>query len=171
MPADLDDARILSQRITFRHTVVLTITVCNHKISILNWQRPFIMMLDDRTRNFIKTDMLAYVNESVPGYQRAVVEVPRAPFSFFQVRLPNIRGKVTWVPDSETWKVELKNPKEDLKPGVDCFGVTLKVNPQLDQEEYSKARADAYNRAIKTWSELDGSTRQRISWPQNPDLS
>ena len=73
--------------------------------------------------------------------------------------MPNIRGKVAWVPEQHSWKVEVR--KANSEDSFEFF----KVSPDLPLGMYADTKFDAYTRAICAWNALDKTKRYRIPMP------
>jgi len=161
--ADDPREKIDAARLTFRKVASVDITVMGHTLTMLNVLRPCILNVDDALCTFIQTHVASSVRALAPSQQmQNPIIQPLAPFHFVALEMPNVRGKVTWVPDQHAWRLDITKPKEKLQPGQDLTGQTLAVAPSLSPEKYTAAKRDAYTRAIHTWNAVDGSTRLRI---------
>ena len=139
------------------------IIVEGHTMTVLNSLRPVAIKLDDRATAFVHTAFAPSAAIVVRNVFKTPTprETPPAPFHFTPDLLLNIRGKVTWLPHSHAWKLELKKLKNPVAEGDVCYRVELSETPA----EYMTAKARAYLEAIRAWNELDGSNRNRIPIP------
>ena len=152
-----------SLRFTFQKHAVMDVVVAGHKLVMLNTLRPCVILLNDAARVFFQSDFVKTWGDMAPSQQEVAPPAKAAPFHFDDQRMPNIRGKVVWTPQTHTWQVDICKPKQHIMPGFDYNGVSLAVQVHLKPEKYGAAKYDAYVRAIITWNSADGSSRRRIN--------
>ena len=152
-----------SLRFTFQKHAVMDVVVAGHKLCMLNTLRPCVILLNDAARVFFQSDFVKNWGDMAPSQQEVAPPAKAAPFHFDDQRMPNIRGKVVWTPQTHTWQVDICKPKQHIMPGFDFNGVSLAVQVHLKPEKYGAAKYDAYVRAILTWNSADGSSRRRIN--------
>ena len=76
---------------------------------------------------------------------------------------PNIRDKVCWCPQTDTWKVYIKNPTKVPCPTSDVDALPkFSVNPDVDALAYGKEKVKQYWLAVENWNKCDNSKRHRI---------
>ena len=108
------------------------------------------------------------VSVLAPSQQAVKIEETPAPFTFEQEAMPNIQGKVAWVPCKRGWKVGVKKPRRKISDYKDYNGQTLIIDTSLTPEEFEESKREAYFRAIDTWNKVDGTNRTRIQVGANP---
>ena len=74
----------------------------------------------------------------------------------------DIRGKVTWHQPTRSWKLNMKDPKQDLRHYLQENGLTLTVGVGLRKSSAAEARYATYITACKVWNALDSSKKYRI---------
>ena len=162
-PDDSLEEVIEPVKITLGKKPTADICIEGHTLTMLNLLRPLAIQLDDRATAFVHT---AFAPSAASIVRRVLKlptpqEVPPAPFHFTPDLLRTITGKISWLPQSHAWKLELKKPKKPVEEGDVTYRVKLCEAPS----EYMNAKTQAYLDAVAAWNELDGSSRNRIPIP------
>ena len=153
-------------RVSLAASLVMKIVLFDRELTVLNTCRPMVIQVNQSFLSFVATDIprfAAAFKENNGVSEEPLPLPPPAPFTLPPSPMPNIRGKVSWVPSSFAWRVEITKPRKVIPPYVDMDGRTLRVDRLLPRGEYESAKKDAYERAIETWNAVDGSTRHRIT--------
>ena len=137
-------------------------------ITMLNVPRPITLMVNESLVQFVQKVIAPNVSVLAPSQQAVRTAAKPAQFSFGPEDMPNIPGKVVWVPCKRGWKVSVKKPRQDVDEYKDCQGQTLIIDSSLSPEEFEESKGEAYLRAIDTWNKIDGSTSARIPVGASP---
>ena len=146
-----------------------------HLITIVNHGGVLIVQLNDHGRRFLQDVVVRTVHNSrVFGGEEAATDdvVERSSFSFNGHATPDIRGKITWNPVRNGWKLcclapVLQRWKATFNPYGDECGRSLLVPENLEREEHLAAKKESYDRAIKAWNvyHLGVANARQISEP------
>jgi len=167
-----DDENNLSplRRAAFKHCPMLDMDLRGHTLTVLNSQRPRVVLLNKGAFKFLQDivvdHFIKFIDEapSQPSLENAPSVVARpAQFHFPASAFPNKRGKVTWMPEQHTWKLCVTKSEGPVDPFKDHQQGSLRVDPSLPADEYIGKKAEAYARACAAWNILDKSTKDRIS--------
>ena len=137
-------------------------------ITMLNVPRPITLMVNESLVQFVQKVIAPNVSVLAPSQQAVKIEATPAPYTFEKEDMPNIQGKVVWVPKMHGWKVGVRKPRLMISEYNDCTGQTLIIDTSLSPEEFEERKGEAYLRAIDTWNKVDGTNRARIPVGANP---
>ena len=149
----------------------VALTTAGLPFTVLNSGKVFILQLDADGMRFINTvlvDTIRLLSDSTPTSTQEDTAV--AAYRFDD-STPNVRDKVVWDPDANSWKLLLKVRLGDklAKPikslYVDVSGQSLQVSENLSASRHNTAKIETYGRALRAWNQLDASHRQRITLP------
>ena len=159
-------------RFTFNKSTELQIVLMGHTIIALNTLRTVVFRVDDAGVAFLQACFVPSAYSLARSLQQSGPTPPPpgsqptpAPFHFAQQSMPNLRGKVTWVPDMHSWRIEVHKAKSQESFDGLCL---FKVSPELPPGLYADAKFGAYVKAIATWNAQDKSPRYRIPMPCQP---
>ena len=137
-------------------------------ITMVNVPRPIILLVNASLVQFLEKVLAPNVSVLAPSQQSVKIEATPAPYTFEKEDMPNIQGKVVWVPKMHGWKVSVRKPRLMISDYKDCKGQTLIIDTSLSPEEFEERKGEAYLRAIDTWNKVDGTNRARIPVGANP---
>ena len=115
-------------RSTFKVSKVLLISMelAGRRFTAVNYGKVFILQLDDVGIKFIETTLVDTIRElTVSGTNPTAINAPNPNVFRFDDFTPNVRDKVIWDPDTNSWSLKLlktKRPGHDryTSPLVDC---------------------------------------------------
>ena len=176
---DDDDAsshcsdNVRHSRLRFTTTPEVTVKIGDASITMLNTVRPIVVKVDEFSVAFLSRTLPRLLNTQLgcETSSSAPADGTASHPTCGNRPTPNIREKVTWVPQQYAWRVELKKPRRRIAAYVDSNGATLRVEKMLPKIQFAAAKLDAYSRAISTWNDLDGSSRLRIPAPNVVSVS
>ena len=155
------------KQVSFKNRKTLEVRIKTFAITVLNCLRPKMLLVNQQALLFIQNHLieslrlLCVVSRCSAAPSQQSITCASAKFSFPPLRTPNIRGKVSWDPRKQGWKVDIKSANIMLPPMQDKDGQTLCVEG-CKGAVFQEKKKDAYMRAILTWNTLDRSTRARI---------
>ena len=137
----------------FTDVVLLQKSWGTTKPTLVNTGVVMVLLLDAEGIKFIReviVGMIEQISLEAPDSRIENETTPGATWSF-ENDTPNIRGKVVWDPNWDSWKLCHKNKDPTF---VDYLGKPLTVlhGPGDDDVAYKKKKAEAYHRAITSWN-------------------
>ena len=124
------------------------------KPTLVNTGEVMILLLDEEGTKFICEVIVLMIHQvtlEAPVSEFAKKETKSGSMWSFENETPNIRDKVVWDPDCESFKLLQKG---EMTTYVDHEGVPLTVRflPGDDEKSYMAKKAEAHRRAILSWN-------------------
>jgi hypothetical protein len=175
---DSDDAEVDQRPSRYRslsgmsttRTKLLNVRIDGATVTVLNYGRMFVLLLDDAGIRFIHDNIVtacAIMCRDGAADASASSSTSRAAFAFAD-ETPNVRDKVMWDCDANAWKVIYTSAFGKVTSLRDMDNQTLVVPECATEAEYDTKKKDSYIRAIQTWSAFDKSKRDRIDTLASP---
>ena len=168
---------------TFKTTLIMTVSLDGHRISVLNCLKPVAIRVDMSTHSWLSQWAPLAIQETCQQVCKDMAEESEAstpvkqpaPYSFRPVDCPTISGKVGWDSSKYAWVV-LSEPAKAKPAAATAAGDSapttfeapkkkrehFSVDARLPVEEYDREKSLAYRCAVRHWNENDKSKRPRI---------
>ena len=151
-------------------TLLFEASFASNTISLMNYGKLFVIKLDSDGVAFINKVIVHVATQCSEELLLQADEVKVAPGPVeagfrFDDTTPNIRDKVVWDPNRNSWKLLLQKNGHMATSHSDVDGYPLSVAEDLDAAGHNAAKFASYVRAIKAWNYFDAGKRQRIAVP------
>jgi hypothetical protein len=151
----------------FKNVQFLKVHIAELPVTVMNFGRRLILRLDAEGIVFLKTKLLEFIQRLADDEVHDIPEMEEFASFRFDDSATNVRDKVVWDPDANSWKLLLKAKAGSTTRASyqDHCGKTLKVLESLGGSELVATKVEACGRAVRAWNDLDGSKRRRITVP------